>query len=378
MKIVIHNLIFPGLNEGDRVDFSKVKTVEQLKETIINNYVVLCRNCASESFCKFYDSSEPPCPILEKVVHNYIDMNIKSIDTGNQHSLSRFIESVILLTKIFSRFENWRGSYVDEGFNWYFEGFHPTLNSIYALNLLVEISEFVRAYEVVKTDRVKKFIVFVEGNSEFAALPPIFEALWVLGIKYDIKNSVKFINLEGKDRVQRDKIKTILVKLSEEEVSYFLILDNDQNVKHYIEDLKREGLIEESHYLIWESKFEDNFGEEAILKVFREEASELFDKIDIDELKQYNSTKNDIGMSIEHLLREKGIKLRFNDYKLKIAKRISEWICKEINESMQISSGTHNGGRTPTSKSFPDFVRKIRMITEEIKRISSEFHVIKR
>ena len=79
MKLATKNLVFQGPNEGDGVDFSKVKTVEQLKETIVYNYVVLCRNCASESFCKFYDSSEPPCSILEKVVHNYIDMNIKSI-----------------------------------------------------------------------------------------------------------------------------------------------------------------------------------------------------------------------------------------------------------------------------------------------------------
>lgn len=377
MKLPTKNLVFQGLNKGDRVDFSRVETVEQLKEIIVNNYVVLCRKCASESFCKFYDSSEPPCPILEKVVHNYIDMNIKSIDTVNQHGLSEFIKSVILLTQIFNGFENWRGIYVDEGFNWYFESAHPRLNSTYAHNLLVEISKFVGAYRVVKTDRLKKFIIFVEGNSEFDALPPIFNALGVLGINFDIKNSVKFINLEGKDRVQRDKIKTNLVKFREEGVSYFLILDDDQNVKKYIEDLKREGLMEDHHYLVWENKFEDNFGEEAILKVLREE-NEVFGKIDIDELKQYNSTKKDIGGSIEHLLRKKGTDLKFNDCKVKVAKRLSDWICREIDESMKTTLGTYDGSRTPTSKSFPDFVEKLRRMTEEMKRISSEFHVIKR
>ena len=376
MKLATKNLVFQGPNEGDGVDFSKVKTVEQLKETIVYNYVVLCRNCASESFCKFYDSSEPPCSILEKVVHNYIDMNIKSIDTENRYSFTEFIKSLILLIQIFYKFENWLGIYVDEGFNWYFESVHPSLNSKYAHDLLVEMSRFVRAHRVVKTERLKKFIIFVEGNSEFEALPPIFDALGVLGVNLDIKNSVKFINLEGKDRIQKDKIKLILSKLWDEEVSYFLILDNDPNVKQYIEDLKRGGLIEDAQYLIWKNKFEDNFGEESILKVLREESSEIFDKIDISKLKIYNSTKNDIGKSIEHLLREKGIEFRFKDYKVKIAKRLAEWICREIDESMRTSDGSYDGSRTPTSKSFPEFVEKLRKITEEIKRISSEFHVI--
>ena len=155
-------------------------------------------------------------------------------------------------------------------------------------------------------------------------------------------------------------------------------MDNDPKVKNDIEDLKREGLMEDNHYLIWENKFEDNFGEEAILKVLREEAHEVFDKIDVNELKRYNSNKHDIGKSIEHLLREKGIELKFDDYKVRIAKRLSEWVFKEIEESKRTNSGVYNGRLTPASKSFPEFVEKVRKIAEEMKRISSEFHVIKK
>ena len=240
MKLATENLLFQGLNEGEIVDFREVKTIEELNEIIVQNYVVLCRKCTSESFCKFCDVSGPPCPILVNVVNNYIYMNIKSIDTDNQYSLAEFIKSVILLIQIFNRFENWRGIYVDDGFNSFFESVHPRLNLSFAHNLLVDISKFVRVYTVVQTDRLKKFIILVEGNSEFEALPPIFEALGVAGINFDIKNSVKFINLEGKDSIQRNKIKLILKRYREEEVSYFLIIDNDQNVKDYIDDLKRE------------------------------------------------------------------------------------------------------------------------------------------
>lgn len=378
MKLATENLRLQGLSEGAIVDFSEVGNIEQLKKTIVDNYVAFCRKCTSRSFCKFHDPSEPPCPILEKVVHSYVDMNIKSVDTANQNSLTEFIKSIILLIQIFNYFENWRGIYVDEWFNWYFESSHPWLNSFYGHELLVMISKYVSTYRVVKTERLKKFVVFVEGDSEFVALPPIFKALGVLGIDFEIKNSVRFINLEGKDRTQREKIRTNLAKFREEEVSYFLVLDNDANVERYIEDLKREELMEDNHYLIWENKFEDNFGEEAILKVLREEANVVFDKIDVDELKRYNSSKHDIGKSIEHLAREKGIERKFDDYKVGIAKRLSEWVCREIDESMRANSGVYDGRRTPKSESFPDFLEKVRKITETMKRISSEFHVVKK
>jgi len=284
MKFATKNLRLEGMNRGDIVDFSGVETIDQLKEVIVNNYVFLCRKCASASFCKFFDSSEGPCQILKKVVYNYIDMNIKSIETENRYILTEFIKSVIFITKIFNDFENWRGIYVDEEFNWYFEGVHPRLNSTYSHELLISISNFIKAYRVVKIDRLKKFTVFVEGDSEYIALPPIFSSLGVLGIKMDIKNSVKFINLKGKDSIQKDKIKTILRRYKEEGVSYFLIIDNDPLVKGYIGDLIRENLLEEDHYIVWDNKFEDSFSEEAILKVLTEEENEIFGKIDIEEV----------------------------------------------------------------------------------------------
>lgn len=377
MKLATENLKIEGLNKGDVVDFSGVESAEELKKKLIHNYVLLCRKCTSESFCGFRDASEPPCPMIEKVVHNYIDMNIKSVDTENQYALAKFIESVIHLTRVFYHFENWLGIYVDEEFNWYFESVHPRINSLYSCDLLVEISKFVKAYRVVKIDRVKRFIVFVEGDSEFASLPPIFSALGVWEADTGGKGPVGFINLEGKDSIQRDKIRTYLSRLIEDDVSYFLILDNDPDVGRYVEDLKREGLMEDNRYIIWENKFEDNFGEEAILKVLKEEDVEVFGQIDLDELKEYNSTKNDIGKAVEHLLTKKGIDVNFRGFKVRIARRLSEWICQELEDSQRTDTGSVDHGRTPKSETFPDFIDTLRGISEEIKRIRSEFHVIR-
>jgi hypothetical protein len=48
MKLATKDLKLEGLNR-DVVDFSDVETIEQLKIKITNNYVVLCRKCASET-----------------------------------------------------------------------------------------------------------------------------------------------------------------------------------------------------------------------------------------------------------------------------------------------------------------------------------------
>jgi hypothetical protein len=186
-------------------------------------------------------------------------MNIKSVNITQQWELEEFIKSAITLTQIFANFITWQGIYVNDFYNWYFESMHPSLNSSIANELLRDLSNFISAYRVVKTDRLMRFCVLVEGDSEFVSLPPIFSALGVLGIDFPNKNSVRFVNLKGKDTIQKEKINANLKKFREDGVSYFVIVDNDPEVERYIADLKRENLIDNKHYLIWENRFEDNF-----------------------------------------------------------------------------------------------------------------------
>lgn len=376
MKLETKNLKMEGVNKGEIVDFSKVTNVEQLKNTIVENYVLCCRKCFSHNVCKFHDSSEPPCPLLEKIVRNYVDMNIKSVNTASQWELQDFIKSTILLIDIFVDFISWQGIYVDEWHNWYFESMHPSLNLTIAHGLLDNISKFLKAYRVVKINRLMRFIVLVEGDSEYVALPPILAELGVLGINHDGKNSVRFINMQGKDRLQKEKIRDNLKRFREDGVSYFLVIDNDPNVTTYIEDLKRENLIDDEHCLIWKHKFEDNFSAEAILTVLGEEVNGIVTSIDVSELNKYNSTKYDIVKSIEYCLKRKGISFKFNDYKVSIAKKLASWVCEEIRESMMVGA-TYDGFRNPKSKSFPQFVERLQRIAEEMKKESTEFHVVK-
>lgn len=373
MKLATKHIKLEGLNK-EIVDFTDVQNLEQLKNKIIYNYVLLCKNCASESFCQFHDSSEPPCPILEKVVENYIDMNIKAVDTESRHRLTEFIKSVIYLTKIFYISENWKGIYVDDWHNWYFQTLHPNINLNFGHDLLITISNFLKSYRVVETKRLKKFVILVEGNSENEALPSIFSALGVIGVF----ETITFINLEGKDRVQKDKIKENLKKFRDDNISYFLILDNDENVQQYIDDLKREALIDDEHCLIWENKFEDNFNAKTILDILCSLNPAIFEKITVEELNKYNSTKHDVAKSLEKLLHEVGVDIDFDFYKVDLARRLSGLVCQEIQQSMINERGITDGKLTPTSKSFPDFVQKLRQITEKIKKIHSDFYVVKK
>lgn len=377
MKLATENLILEGMSQGETVDLSHVKTIDELKRTMTDNYVVLCRKCAGQSLCKYHDPSEPPCAVLTKVVHNYIDMNIKSVETSNRYLLSEFLKSLIYLLGIFHTFTNWQGIYSDESFNWYYESAHPGLNSFYAHELLVTISKFVQAYRQIRTDRLMRFVVLVEGDSEYEALPRIFEALHVLGIDSPIKNEVKFVNLEGKDSVQRNRIKDQLIRFREKEVSYFMVLDNDEGVAKYVSDLKRDNLLEENHYIVWENTFEDNFGENAILTTLKEIANDVFGKITVEELREYNSGTGNISRVIDRLLKEKGIGARYDDYKVEVARRLSELVCKEIDESFKTASYTYDYSRVPTSKTAPNFVKQLNAMAERMKSLSSEFHVIK-
>jgi len=61
---------------------------------------------------------------------------------------------------------------------------------------------------------------------------------------------------------------------------------------------------------------------------------------------------------------------------VRIARRLAKRVCEELKESVKVDGGYDYITKTPKSKSFPVFVEKLREITKEINRITSEFHGI--
>jgi hypothetical protein len=365
VKLGTKGLKLEGLNKRESVDFSDVETVEQLKEKIIYCYIALwCEKCGARNYCKFYDRSEA-CTILQKVVCNYIDVNLKFVNSEDQGVLREFIRSLVILIDVFSSFEFWQGLYADETLNLYFQDMHPRVNLSLAHALLSELNEFIKANHVVRTERLKSVHFFFEGDSETVALPPILYKLKVN------RESVGFSNLKGKGRAQKDKLRLALSAHKGHGVTCFLVLDNDSEVRQNVQDLVGEGLLGESHYIIWDKNFEDNFGEELILKTLEEVRPDIKGKISVDELTELSSKGDGVERSIDRLMRSKGIDgFKFQDCKVEVARMLSKLICDEIDQSMQTSPQSYDGSRTPTSKSCPKLVERLTRIAEEVKRVS--------
>jgi hypothetical protein len=377
MELETKDLIIEGNNEGEYIDFKNVSTISDLKEKIIDNYVTLCRNCAFEEICKLKPELEIPCPLLSKMVENFIITNINTIDVSNTYKLKTFIELIISLIRFFNNSLNFLGIYTDDYFNQYFKSAHPSLNSIFGSKILEGISIFIsNFYKIIEFGRIKEIKIFVEGKSEFEGLPKIFSEFGLFSsLNARLSHNLDFINMEGKDRIQKNKIEYILNILKKANSDCFIIIDNDENVKQYVDDLIRSNLIERNHILIWQNKFEDNFEEEFILKALQEEDS-VFNNIDLNELKEENSKRKDIEESINYLLKINEYSIKFADYKVSLANRISLWICKELKASMIDDTGAYNGSREPKSVNFEYFINQIKPIVSKIKEIITDFHIV--
>jgi len=283
MELGTEHIVLKGLNDGEFVEFKGITTLDELKTHIVNSYFPLCSSCNARGHCE-YELRREPCQMLVKVLDNFVDMNIRSIDTSNGFDLSRFIEITISLVDIIYNAENLKWMYLDDYYNVYLESVHPKLTLGYVSDLLVDLSKLNQSYRVVKTDRVKKFVVIVEGDSEEICLPSVFDSLDVIGVIYARRNSVRFVNIKGKDSLQKSKIADILTKYREDDISYFIIMDNDDSVEGYINDLKRADLVSDENYLIWENKFEDNFSEEIIIGLLQQIEPAIFNEVSIAEV----------------------------------------------------------------------------------------------
>jgi hypothetical protein len=81
---------------------------------------------------------------------------------------------------------------------------------------------------------------------------------------------------------------------------------------------------------------------------------------------------------LEDSLYLKGKSLDFNSIKIELANAISEEVEKELKESTRDERGTYCGDITPHSEKYSELVEKIRPISNSIKKISTDFFVVKK
>ncbi len=175
-------------------------------------------------------------------------------------------------------------------------------------------------------------VLLVEGESEEKIIPLVSQALGI-----DLEESgIKIITVGGKDAL---KYMTAFLKhVQDSNIPSFIILDKDveEDKKSTIEDLKRQGLLEEGNYHIWNNgELEDNLSEKELIMCVKDLAkeSDLDIKIsqkELDEYKDKFKNKN-ISKILQRLCEDK----EFDLSKPEFAIKIGEFISKEIKENQK-------------------------------------------
>ena len=114
-------------------------------------------------------------------------------------------------------------------------------------------------------------ILFLEGDSEMQALPPILDAL---GMDLELLG-VRPIPLHGDVATRLQRMKEYLDYMEGSQVLAFVITDDDAGVRGAIEDLQASGHLKEDQVYIWHRKgaageFEDNFSDEQLLEAMND------------------------------------------------------------------------------------------------------------
>ena len=114
-------------------------------------------------------------------------------------------------------------------------------------------------------------ILFLEGDSEMQALPPILDAL---GMDLELLG-VRPIPLHGDVATRLQRLKEYLDYMEGSQVLAFVITDDDAGVRGAIEDLQASGHLKEDQVYIWHRKgaageFEDNFSDEQLLEAMND------------------------------------------------------------------------------------------------------------
>ncbi|MFH1471850.1 MAG: hypothetical protein ABIF85_03040 [Nanoarchaeota archaeon] len=363
-------------SEGKMIDLGSVKNLEELKRKIIFEIEFpYCKNCGFDPKCPYpgnqkYDDN---CKLLEEVINRYIDMNIKSIDYKNKYSLVEFVRSCYYFAHMSKDFLDLIGVYTDDHWNWYFESDHPHMNSLFAHRILIKLSKYLDSVKDINTRRLKKFAILVEGKSDEIILKAVLNSLGVLGIDFDIKNSVKFFVLDSNSRAKKDKIQSHLKRFRELDSEYFLFLDKDaENITNELT-----GLIDKKNIYFFINELEEEYPLKKLIKKIEELKPELKGVFKIKEINKALKSKK-LKKILNDIAHSKNKSFKLDDVKIKLADFFAEEISKELEKSIIDETGCHRGDWTPKSKTYSRIVKRISPLANKIKEMSSDYFVVKK
>jgi len=318
-KIDLQEIVLPGLNEGRPVNFGGVTTVEQLKEKILYDYVLLCRKCGYEDYCHFVPPQEDTCPLVAQAVSNFIDTTVRNVDLGNRTAAKEYAELTIAYVELLTTFVNWLGGNLDRDIIDWIGGRYAWFNHFWASRLQTQLNRFLQHFTVLDVYEKKKYVIFVEGDSEFTALAILLKHDYL--DTYGIQVSVQ--NLGGKDKATPAGLENALKVCGEEGVGYFLILDNEGKVGSRVRKMIERDLIEEAHVRIWHRAFEDNFADEQLHAAISALGVPEFLALTLSDLHAARQHSRGVICGLDKRLFLKGVKAKLSGHKKRLAELLA-------------------------------------------------------
>jgi hypothetical protein len=363
--------------EGNQIDLSKIKTIEDLKNAIIYKIEFpYCKNCGFYQMCPYKrNTSEETCMLLDKAIRRYIDMNIKSIDYNNSYYLEEFIKSCYYFVHMSNDFLNFLGIYTDDDWNKYFESRHSNINSLFSHKILVNLSKYIESNRMVKTDRIKKFIILVEGKSDKIIISSILKSLGTLGIDFDIKNSIRIVTIEGKSKLNKqESIKDYFERFKELETDYFLFVDEDAKIE--VNKLISKNIVKKNQVYYFKKELEEEYPLKELILYLEDICPDVKGLFKSSTIKTQLKRKRlkDIFKEIANQ-NSKTFDINKNGIKTKLAEIFSKEISNELEKSIIDSSGCQRGDWIPKSKRYNRLVERVRPLANKINKISTNFYV---
>jgi len=340
-------IILKGLND-DYLAFKEDYPLGEIKKIIENNFIILCRKVQCQQTCHLYKEEirEEPCLLMRKILENFLQTTSKFVNHEKQWQVEKYLKSILAIISFFKLSEEWKADLSTNWGNWYYKGIHTWLHDKNSKKALEFIHDFIQNFDFIDKDIEKKYLIFVEGDSEQKALENL-----TLNLNIFFGLGSKIISLGGKDNAKINNLRTLLRRLKEKHNDFFIILDGaDNNVKQYKEDLVREGLIKENHFILWDKEFEDSFPPKIIYDALKEIITNV--PFNLSQLQAELSNGKRIVKSIEKLSHNSGNKIDYNSIKVKVASKASELLngesdcelvrkLKEINKIIEEEKNQH-------------------------------------
>ncbi len=180
--------------------------------------------------------------------------------------------------------------------------------------------------------------------------------------------------MDSKSRVKKDKIKPHLKRFRELDSEYFLFLDKDS--KNTVDELIKEGLISQENVFFFENELEEEYPLEKLISEIESFKPELKDIFEVSDVKKELKSKP-LKKVLSDIAYRENKSFNLDDVKIKLAKSFSDNISKELENSIIDKNGTHRGDWKPKSKNYSQIVERIRPLADKIKKISTDYFVVK-